>query len=555
MQSLIKYAALSAAFFATAPSYAGTVATQPATTPPQPKLIVAIAVDQYSADLFAEYRGRGTGGLKRLQQGVVFPSGYQSHAATETCPGHSTILTGTRPANTGIVANNWIDPTSTRKGKDGKPDYAVYCAEDENVPGSNSTHYTVSPKHLKALTLGDRLKAIDPANRVVAISGKDRAAVMMGGHHIDQAYWWDGKAFATFVGTNTPPPSALTRVNAAATAAIAKPAAVSLLPACATHSNAIPIGGGKTVGTLAPRTPGDARAFRASADLDRLTLDLATSTMNEMKLGQGKGTDVLAVSLSATDYIGHTYGTEGAEMCQQMYSLDAQLGGFLTKIDALKVPYVVVLTADHGGHDTPERNQIHAAPDAKRVGAASLSDINKAIAAKEMLTSDPIIGEAPYGDLYLKSDVPADKRGAVIADAKDIILKNPDVQTIFTKAELTAQAMPSGPPETWSLIERARASFDPTRTGDLYVVLKPRVTPIPDSTHGYIATHGSIWDYDRRVPILFYWPGVQGFEQPLGVETVDILPTLASLIALPIGKGEIDGRCLDIDGSSASNCK
>ena len=102
--------------------------TYPATPP---KLIVAISVDQFSADLFAEYRARFTSGFVRMMQGAVFPSGYQSHAATETCPGHSTILTGARPSRSGIIANDWIDQRSNTR-----PDHTVYCAEDERVPGS-----------------------------------------------------------------------------------------------------------------------------------------------------------------------------------------------------------------------------------------------------------------------------------------------------------------------------------------------------------------------------------------------------------------------------------
>ena len=167
--------------------------------PPQrPKLIVAIAVDQFSADLFNEYRARATGGLKRLAQGVVFARGHQSHAATETCPGHSTILTGARPARTGIIANDWQNPRAPRADADGKPSYDVYCAEDETLPGSNSGNYTVSPRHLKVPTLGDRMKISMPGTRVVAVSGKDRAAVMMGGHNADLEIWWDGKVFTTY---------------------------------------------------------------------------------------------------------------------------------------------------------------------------------------------------------------------------------------------------------------------------------------------------------------------------------------------------------------------
>ncbi len=542
---------------ASAKAVQANVAPTPGTiaTPPKPKLIVVISVDQFSADLFSEYRGQVSGGLKRLQQGVVFPSGYQSHAATETCPGHSTILTGVHPARNGVIANNWSDPASTRIGKDGKPDYSVYCAEDESQPGTNSNNYIVSPIHLKSPTLGDRLKATSPDNRVVSIAGKDRAAVMMGGHSIDQAYWWDGKAFVTFKGRNTVPPMALARINAAANAAIAKPAPVTLYPACAAHSIAVPMANGKSIGTLQPRTPGDAKALRATPEFDRLTLDLATSTMTEMKLGQGKGTDVLSIGLSATDYIGHSFGTSGAEMCQQVHALDTIIGGFMTKLDAQKTPYIVVLTADHGGHDAPERNQAHAAPDAKRIAAPSLSDIGKRVAAKNGLSDDPLIGDGVFGDIYLKTDVPPAKRATVLQETQAAILKHPDVETVFTKADLTAASMTKGQPENWSLIERARASFDPVRSGDLMVILKSRVTPISDPSHGYVATHGSIWDYDRRVPMLFWWPGAKGFEQPLGVETVDILPTLASLIGLPVPASEIDGRCLDLDAGAGTTCK
>ena len=133
----------------------------------KPDLIVAISVDQFSADLFQEYRQHFTGGFKRLTDGVVFPSGYQSHAATETCPGHSTILTGDHPSRTGIIANHWIDLHAAREDKN------VYCAEDESVPGSNSDAYTVSDKHLKVPTLGEMMKAAaykapaaPPANRI-----------------------------------------------------------------------------------------------------------------------------------------------------------------------------------------------------------------------------------------------------------------------------------------------------------------------------------------------------------------------------------------------------
>jgi predicted AlkP superfamily pyrophosphatase or phosphodiesterase len=119
--------------------------------PGAPRLLVVISVDQFSADLFDEYRPHFTGGLARLASGTVFRNGYQSHATTETCLGHSTILTGDHPARTGIVGNVWFDPKAPRSDK------AVYCAEDESVPGTNSTSYKVSAKHLRVPTLGELL--------------------------------------------------------------------------------------------------------------------------------------------------------------------------------------------------------------------------------------------------------------------------------------------------------------------------------------------------------------------------------------------------------------
>ena len=101
---------------------------------------------------------------------------------------------------------------------------------------------------------------------------------------------------------------------------------------------------------------------------------------------------------------------------------------------------------------------------------------------------------------------------------------------------------------------RAKASYYRGGSGDLIVALKPLVTPIADPTHGSVATHGSFWDYDRRVPILFWWKGITSFEQPHGVETVDIAPTLAALADVPVGAPKVDGRCLDLDPGAADMC-
>ncbi|HEV7289678.1 alkaline phosphatase family protein [Sphingomonas sp.] len=538
---------LATAMLIAVPVAAQEAAPAPAPAAP-PKLIVTISVDQFSADLFAAYRPYFTGGLARMARGVVFSSGYQSHAATETCPGHSTILTGSRPARSGIVANDWVDLKTAREDK------TVYCAEDERVPGSTSDKYTVSPLHLLVPTLGDRMKAATPATRVVSVSGKDRAAVMMGGKSADQIWWWGGKGFVSYTGTAEAP--IVARANAAITAQLAKPQPALALPDYCKPRDVAVTAGSRTVGTgRFAREAGDARAFRASPEMDGATLALAAAFFEEMKLGLGEATDVLIVGASATDYVGHGYGTEGTEMCLQLTSLDRDLGAFFDVLDRSGVDYQVVLTADHGGHDLPERNVMHGITDAARAQTGlSSKPMSDKVAAKLKLGEKRLLWGGNFGDIYVDPALKPKLRAKVMAEAIAQYRAHPQVAAVFTGEEIMATPSPSGPPESWTLIQRVRASYYPGRSGDFYVSLKPRITPIP-VPGGAVATHGSIWDYDRRVPILFWRKGVTPFDQPNGVETVDILPTLASVIGLPIDPASIDGRCLDLDASAGSSCR
>lgn len=527
-----------------------------AEVPAKPKLVVAIAVDQFSADLFNEYRATYSGGLKRLASGVVFARGHQSHAATETCPGHSTILTGSRPARTGIIANDWQMPGLERKDRGGNPTYEVYCAEKPGSAGSDATAQEISSHFLRVPTLGDRMKEVDPRTRVAAVAGKDRAAVMLGGHHADLTLWWNGKAFGSYTGRDLTIPAGIAPINAKATIAIARPVAVKLPAQCKAMSRAVPVSNKASVGTLQLRKAGDERGWRATSEFDSLTLDAALVTLKSLALGKGTTTDVLAISFSATDYVGHAYGTEGAEMCAQIVALDTTLARLFAALDKTKIPYVTMLTADHGGHDLPERNDRQGLPSAERVDAGlSAGAVGSKLAKQFSMSGSALIGRSAFGDVYLSNAIPADKRAAVRDAAVAFYRNHKQVAAVFTKDDLIAAPTPSAPVDEWSLLDRAKASFDAERSGDFVVLLKPYVTPIPNGGFGFVATHGSPWGYDRRVPILFWSKGLTGFEQPNAVETVDILPTLASLIGLAIPAGEIDGRCLDLDPGPETTCR
>lgn len=522
----------------------------PAISPTAPKLVLMISVDQFSADLFAQYRSRYAAGLAQLQQGAVFPSGFQSHAATETCPGHSTLLTGVRPARSGIIANMWFAPGAARTEK------RIYCAEDERDPASTPDDPVVSAWHLKVPTLGEWLKRVSPGSRNVAVSAKDRAVMMMGGNTIDAAYWWKRGAFVTLAGRKISP--AVAAENAEAARVIRAGAAALTLPDwCAGRDRAVAVGM-KTVGTgRFAMEAGKEASFRLSPRIDAATADLAIRLVDEMKLGQGSAPDVLAVSFSATDYIGHTFGTEGAEMCIQMAELDKSIGRLLDHLDALQIDYVVALSADHGGLDLPERLAQQGLPGAARVRAGLTADeLTAAIIAKTGIAASGrlLYSDGPFGDFYFSAALSPDDNAKAGTALVAIARTHSQVAAAFTRAELAAAPVPTSSPQDWTLLERARASFDPERSGDVVILLDRAITPIANPDKGAVATHGSAWDYDRRVPILFWRKDLGAEEQPAPVETVDIAPTLAAQLGMVLKPGTFDGRCLDIDGSGEDSC-
>ncbi len=508
------------------------------TAAPPPKLLIVIAVDELSADLFDEYRLQFSGGLARLAGGTVFRNGYQSHAATETCPGHSTILTGGRPARTGIIANQWIDPSVER------PNKSIYCAEDERVPGSTSRNYTLSAVHMKMPTLGELMKRRWPTARNVAVGGKDRSAMMMAGNGADQLWYWDGKGFATNL-KNAAPLLSVAATNAAVAQAISS-ARDPLVPPplCAAKARPIAVEGHAPVGagTFA-RAAGDVNAFRASPEFDGAMLALSAALIGEMKLGQGSAPDILSIGLAATDYVGHFFGTGGQEMCLQLLALDRDLGDFFALLDASGVDYAVAMTGDHGGEDLPERLRLNGIVAAQRVDPELAAPaVGKAIAARLGLTGPLLFGDVS-GDIYVGRSLKPTDQARVLAEAVSAYRSHPQVAPVFTREELKRTPLAVSTPDRWSLIERARASFDAQRSGDLIVVLKEHVTPIGHVTSA-VATHGTPWDYDRRVPILLWRPGMAPALREDAVETVDIMPTLSAMLGVTLAPGAVDGKCL-----------
>jgi predicted AlkP superfamily pyrophosphatase or phosphodiesterase len=531
----------------------------------KPTLIVAISVDQFSAGIFDQYRGHYKAGLRRLiDAGVVFPNGYQSHAATETCPGHSTLLTGRHPSGTGIIANEWPGPGP-------KP---TYCVADPGMTVPGRPKEPRGPANLRTTTLGEWLKAQNPASRVVAVSGKDRASIMMSGHNPDAVFWWDDElGFNTYVPPGGDPNQRLEPVKAI-NEAIAKrwdrklPAWKPLDASCKRLNSEGTYGGSLHVNHHVPPDWKLAKAdqpyrsdkafkrwVRASPIVDELTLDLAAALLNRYRLGRSGAPDLLAISLSATDYIGHRYGNEGPEMCDQMAHLDQGLGAFFNELDATKVRYVVVLAADHGGLDAAERVRLKGFP-AERMDEDVAKDVNA-----YLRSSDPHLGfdafeYVSYGLYFVRSQNLTAEERQKISDATVAFLnQQPWITRAFPKAEiLKVKIRPGVPPDEMTLEERFAESVDAQRSADIMIAFKPYTTmDAVDADGFYIAEHGTPWNYDRRVPIVFWRPGHPGYEQYLPIETVDIAPTLAALVGVP--HPPVDGRCIDLDPSAGNTCE
>ncbi len=523
--------------------------------PAQPKLIVAISVDQFSSELYRRYLPGYTAGLKTLSSGVSFPIGYQSHAATETCPGHSTILTGRHPASTGIVANSWFD---VKTGSN------IYCVA---APGSSDPNAR-GPQNMHVTTLGDWVKAAEPGARSFAVSGKDRAAITMAGKHADGVYWWvDGVGFTTsaFAGPATP---AITQPAAAFNSALfarwkAKPPQLWAAPSAACtaleqphHFGAIDISGHVPPDIAAHvednpqflKTTDFQDNLRASPLFDATVVDFAEQLITREHLGQGPATDVLAVSLSANDYIGHRYGNGGAEMCVQQASLDATLGRLVGDLEKLGVPVMVVLTADHGATDAAEREHEHDPKAGRLDSGAFVGKLNKALEKQLGLTYEPIVGDDPQ---QLTINVgPDEALRTKVRDAALAWLKQQaEVREIFTRNQVEAATVPPHTaPDQLSLAQRFHESYDKDRSGDIAVAYQERTTfGMPRGPGDVVAGHGSPWDHDRQVPILFWWPGVSADARTTPVETVDIAPTLATIAG--VKTPEVDGQCVDLGGN------
>jgi len=502
----------------------------PGSAPARPKLVVVITVDQLRPDYFDRWKSQLTGGLFQLvNEGAVFADGYQDHAVTETAPGHSTILSGLWPAHTGIIRN-------------------AQGVQDSTTPLLGVNGSGASPRRVRGTALFDWLKAADPTARALSVSRKDRGAILPIGHAKEQVYWYQSGLFTTSRYYADSLPAWVKAFNARRLPFRAANTTWALLlpdSAYKEDDNEPWENGGRDV--LFPhRLPADsvraAGAIAGTPYLDSLTLLFALDGLEALKLGR-KGTDILAVSLSSTDAVGHSFGPDSREIHDQVLRLDRYLAWFFKRI-ADKVGrdnFVVVLTADHGVTPFPERARAKTGAQAYRVNLDTLvAAVNRELDALAGAgTSREWLGY-DSGMLFLQDNGRFAATGVKTDSILDAVSKRmravPGVARVDRVADLARADTASDP------VARRWIHQLPPDAG-VVLVASPQPGSVWDIPNAPIAMHGHPSDDDAHVPIIFWGRGVKRGIYRGRANTVDIAPTLGRLLGVtPLSL--IDGRVL-----------
>jgi predicted AlkP superfamily pyrophosphatase or phosphodiesterase len=497
----------------------GTLRGQAVSRPPI-SLVVLVSIDQMRADYLARFAGQWTGGFARIYRGgTVFEHGEQDHAATETAPGHSTMLSGRYPAHTGIALNSRgvQDPTAP-------------------ILGTGSDTVGASPRRFRGTTLYDWMLARDPDVRVLSVSRKDRAAIFPIGRARAPVYWLNAGTFTTSRYYADSLPSWVQAFDrridvqrlSSTTWNLLLPDTAYAEPDSMPFENS---GADVTFPHRLSTVPGAAaRRLNALPWIDSLTLAFALEGVQALGLGRRNHPDLLSISLSTTDAVGHAFGPDSREIHDQLLRADRWLGQFLDSLGGLlpNANTVVVLTGDHGVSSLPEYTVTVRHRLAGRVWLGGLA--RKANATGLGLDVDGGLLLVNLDSLRARG-VNADSLAEGLATEAASL---PGVARVYTARTLAQAADTDRAATLWRHLLPADYGWlicATTKPGYVW------------SNGGLDAEHGSANPDDIAVPIAFYGKGIaaQHIERP--VSTVDIAPTLAALLRVsPLER--LDGHVL-----------
>jgi hypothetical protein len=480
----------------------------------RPKLVVIIVIDQFRADYLERYRDQfGEGGFRFfLDRGAYFTDCYYDYANTRTGPGHATLFSGSYTSGHGIVANEWWDPLKKKRVSSVQDDAAKLVGITSTAPG-------VSPHNLLSDTLGDELKlATGGKARVFALSLKDRAAVLPAGFSGDGAYWIDAKSGAWITSTYYRPE----------------------LPDWARNFNSShrtdkywnrewKDSDGNMLGSTAPRKGKDGspagfyEVIGSTPFANDYQFEFAKELVLYEKLGAGPATDLLSISLSANDILGHEFGPDSPQMRSMAVELDRQLAEFITFLghQVGLANIWMALSADHGVAPQPEFAKTLRLPAANLSTEGLRKQLNSLLSKKNAKAADYVL-DIDYPMIWLNEEAFAGhKETDSEADAGEA-MRQAGFQGYFTKSQLARGETPQT-----EMGRRYAHSY--SAYGSWYVM----GIPAPFHVGTLSGTgHGSPFSYDTHVPLAFYGLAFQPGVYRTHAEPVDLAVTLASLLGI-----------------------
>jgi len=515
----------------------------------QPKLVVGIVVDQMRADYIYRYWNKfGNGGFKKMiNEGFFYRNAQFNYVPTYTGPGHASIYSGTTPAVHGIIANDWFDKSNNQMN---------YCTKDNKVKtiGSDSKAGNMSPKNLLVSTIGDELKLnTNQLSKVFSISLKDRSSILPAGHTANGAFWLDGSN-GKFISSShymQDLPLWVRKFNELKLPnTYLKQGWQTLYPIneyteSIEDNNRYERAPNKKDTAIFPYTystyleKNNFEIIKSTPFGNTITKDLALACLKSEQLGNGKYPDMLCVSFSSTDYVGHAYGPRSVEIEDVYLRLDKDLEELLNQLDITvgKDKYVLFLTADHGACDVP----------------AHLTDLKIPggyIIEEELMNKIKTFCQNHYGDSLVAS---LSNQQIFFNESKMISLNlnkfmvEQTVANFLLSINGIAEAYPSEVLKYESFIDGSFKSlmqkgYNHVRSGNIAFSYQPAWIEYQDKG----TTHGASYSYDTHVPLLFYGHNIPQGSSVKKVNIVDIAPTISMMLHIPFPNGTTGSPLVEV---------
>jgi predicted AlkP superfamily pyrophosphatase or phosphodiesterase len=515
----------------------------------RPALVVVLVIDGLPQEQVVKYRDLyGKGGFQRLlEDGAWFADAHHRHAVTLTAPGHATMLTGSYPYRNGIIANEWLDRDSFA------PTYNTGDANATYIGADTKKLDGTSPARLRVTTVGDELRySNNGLSKVVAVSGKDRGAILLAGHRGTAYMYMDqtGRFASTTYYMKSHPAWVDAFYDKKPQDKWMGQAWTPLLPEAA-YARSIPegqpwqrpfVGGARTFPFTLPTDPKTyySQLIRTPFG-DETTLEFARAAIEGENLGSNPAgvPDILGVSLSTHDYVNHGFGPESRISQDHMLRVDRLLAAFFQYLDRRigldKV--LITLSADHGFMNAPEFASGHGWGGARLNAGKLMTDLNAAL-QQRFNVKENLAPRFAYPSFPLDRNAIAKNslnRADVEAFAAQFILGQPGVAHVFTRTQLEKGDLPNTP-----LRAQVLRAWNRDVSGDIYVVQHPY-----SLFGGQVVTHGSPYTYDTNVPLMIHgktW--IKAGKYPQAAAVADLAPTLSYLLEVRQPSGN-EGRVLE----------